>query len=234
MKKILGEYSQILGYTFTGLIFGLSFFLLFLNFYHYKEVNYTVEEPTYLKSLKSRVDHNISQVKHNASLHDVNYYHGSESGYELLSIQSRLMLCSSSFEDKKMENMLNKDIYTASDIYDLEALYHQKIINDCVVKQLYGLTFSNQDNSRFQSSSVRVIAPFIKLQADSFIRRTKYLSSNIKNNSSYFFTNQDAKENIFDVLKESYYEILDSYEDVSEFLLEISKWYLSIMEGGGA
>ncbi len=232
MKKLLGEYSQILGFTLTGLIFGLSFFLLFLNFYHYKEVSYTVVEPNYLNELKSRVDHNISEVKNNASSHDVNYYHGSESGYELLSIQSRLMLCASSFEDEKLKNMLSKDKYSIADIYELEGLYHQKIVNECIVKQLYGLTFSKEGESRFQSSSVRTIAPFIKLQADSFIRRTKYVSSNIKNNSSYFFTNRDAKENIFDVATESYYEVLDSYEAASSFLLEISKWYLSIMEGG--
>ena len=39
MKKILFEYINIFAYVIVGLAFGFSFFLLFLNFYHYKEVN---------------------------------------------------------------------------------------------------------------------------------------------------------------------------------------------------
>ena len=34
MKKVLLEYANVFAYTITGLVFGLSFFLLFINFYH--------------------------------------------------------------------------------------------------------------------------------------------------------------------------------------------------------
>ena len=34
MKKILLEYANIIGYTITGLVFGLGFFLLFINAWH--------------------------------------------------------------------------------------------------------------------------------------------------------------------------------------------------------
>ena len=33
MKKFLLEYANLIAYTITGLIFGLSFFLIFINFY---------------------------------------------------------------------------------------------------------------------------------------------------------------------------------------------------------
>ena len=39
MKKVLFEYSNTMAYILTGFVFGISFFLLFINFYHYKDVN---------------------------------------------------------------------------------------------------------------------------------------------------------------------------------------------------
>ena len=37
MKKVLLEYASMIGYTVTGLVFGVAFFLLFINFYHSQE-----------------------------------------------------------------------------------------------------------------------------------------------------------------------------------------------------
>ena len=62
MKKILGEYSQILGYTFTGLVFGLSCFIIFLNFYHFKEVGTTVGKTNYTNDLYTKVQENINLI----------------------------------------------------------------------------------------------------------------------------------------------------------------------------
>ena len=231
MKKILGEYSQILGYTFTGLVFGLSFFLLFLNFYHFKEVNTTIEKTSHTDDVYTRMSNNISQVKTNASLYDVNNYRGNDNGYELLSVQTRLILCTDSFDSEHIKKIFEKKSISMLDIYKFEELYQQKIVNDCILKQLYALTFSEGNELKFKSNAIRNIAPFIKLEADSLARSTKYLASNIENNSSYYFGNVDSRNNIFDITKESYYEVLNSYEEASKFLLVISKWYVHAIGG---
>ncbi len=231
MKRILGEYSQILGYTFTGLVFGLSFFILFINFYHYKEVSITVQATDYTREIYSKIQNNLAQVKSNASLYDVNSYAGSENKYELLSIQSRLNLCMNSFEDEKIKEFFDKKTIGISDVYKLESLYQQKVINGCIVKQIYDLTSIEGDAAKFTSNSVRTIAPFIKLESNALIKRTGFISSNIKNNSSYYFGNRDARNNIFDLTKDSYYEVLNSYEEASSFLVEISNWYVKVIGG---
>lgn len=231
MRKILGEYSQIIGYTFTGLVFGLAFFLLFLNFYHYKEVNLKVEKTEDTELVTSRINNNLSQVRTNAMSYDINNYHGSESGYELMAVQSKLTLCVDALEDKKIKDIFNQTRLGISDIYKLENLYQQKVVNECFFKQLYPLTFMEGDQFKFQSASIQNIAPFIKLEVDALARSTKYIAANIKNNSNYYFGNQDARDNIFDVTKESYYEVLSSYEEASKFLLELSKWYIKTIGG---
>lgn len=231
MKKILGEYSQIIGYTFAGLVFGLSFFLLFLNFYHYKEVSITVPKSSYVDEVNDSLSHNLSQVKANTEVYDINNYKGRENGYELLAIQSKLTLCVDAMDSEKIRNIWNQEYVSISDIYKLESFYQQKVVNDCILKQLYPLTFQEQGEFKFQSPSIRTIAPFIKLEADSLARSTKYLASNIKNNSNYYFGNQDSRDNIFDMTSESYYEVLHSYEETSKFLLELSNWYVKVIGG---
>ncbi len=231
MKKILGEYSQIIGYTFAGLVFGLSFFLLFVNFYHYKEVSIKVAKTPYVDEVSTRLSSNVTEVRKNIMAYDINHYTGSENGYELLSVQSRLNLCADAFEDDRLKSILNKQEISISDIYHLEALFQQNIINECVLKQLYPLTFKEGNEFKFKSNSIRMIAPFIKLESDSLAKSTRFISSNMKNNSNYYFGNQDSRDNIFDVTSESYYEILNSYEEASKFLLELSKWYMNVTGG---
>lgn len=231
MKKILGEYSQILGYTFTGLVFGLSCFIIFLNFYHFKEVGTTVGKTNYTNDLYTKVQENINQTRTNASVYDINGYSGPENGYEMLSIQSRLMLCVDSFSDAEIKSFFEKDQLSLPEIYEFQSVYQRKVINGCIVKQLYDITSIEGSDIKFTSNKVKMIAPFVKLESAALIRRTEYVAKNIKNNSSYFFSNKDAKENVFDIAKDSYYEILLAYKDASEFLLEVSKWYYNVVGG---
>ena len=68
MKKILFEYINIFAYVIVGLAFGFSFFLLFLNFYHYKEVN-------------TKVNHGLVIVKVKNSDDSYDYFQGNNSGF---------------------------------------------------------------------------------------------------------------------------------------------------------
>ena len=217
MKKILGEYSQIIGYTCTGLIFGLSFFLLFINFYHYKEIGTTVEKTENVENIKG---------------FDVNNYTGSENRYELLSLQSRLEQCSVILENEEVKEMFQKQSMTINDVYKFQKLYQSKYVNDCVVKQLYDFVATGEaENTPFSSNKIKNLTPFMKLEVDYLIKRTQYLSNNIENNSSYYFSNESAKDNIFEITKDSYIETAASYKDVSKFVLELSRWYQKLVGG---
>ncbi len=233
MRKLFGEYSQIIGYTCTGLVFGLSFFLLFLNFYHYKEVSIQTDKTKYVDDTYQKIMTNNEKIKNIVQNFDVNRYTGSENDYGLLSIQSRLEMCTKDFEDQKIASYFQKEKLSVSDIYDFGSLYNSKIVNSCIVKELYDFFASTPTNadSRFSSPKILNVTPIMKLEADSLIRRIDYVSSNLENNSSYYFNNKRARNHVFNVAKSSYYAIVTSYGDASDFLLEISNWFARYIGG---
>ena len=62
MKKILLEYANIIGYTVTGLIFGLSFFLLIINFYHMQELSETISVEAYNNDNRQLIEQKINTI----------------------------------------------------------------------------------------------------------------------------------------------------------------------------
>ena len=63
MKKLLLEYTNIIGYTIVGLVFGLSFFLLFINFYHAKELSEVVDISAYTATNRQNMENKLSKIK---------------------------------------------------------------------------------------------------------------------------------------------------------------------------
>ena len=59
MKRVLLEYINIFAYAIIGLVFGFSFFLLFINFYHYKEINETVNVSEEMLDNKQKTEEKI-------------------------------------------------------------------------------------------------------------------------------------------------------------------------------
>ena len=65
MKKILLDYANTFAYTVIGLVFGLAFFLLFINFYHMQELDTRVDVVSYNANNKTQVEEKIAIIKIN-------------------------------------------------------------------------------------------------------------------------------------------------------------------------
>ena len=76
MKKILFEYINIFAYVIVGLVFGFSFFLLFLNFYHYKEVNTKINVSANVVDNREKTAEKLNKIKTNASLYQQSTFNG--------------------------------------------------------------------------------------------------------------------------------------------------------------
>ena len=70
MKKILLEYVNVFAYTIIGLIFGLAFFLLFLNFYHMQELDAKVDVTSYNENNRVKVEEKIATIKNNINVYN--------------------------------------------------------------------------------------------------------------------------------------------------------------------
>ncbi len=228
MKKILVEYSNIMAYTISGLVFGFAFFLLFLNLYHYKDVNdlYNKQDSDY--QINTEIKEKINKINENINSVNLNI---TNQNYTNLSVfQTKLNICMDKISNSKLDNILQKETVSISDVYEMQQFYKIDIANECLVKQLYGLT--TEDNSIFGSMPVyKSTIPFMEDNINGLKGSTDYIEKIIKNNSSYNFTSRSTKDNIYDQLKDSYYSILYDYVNVVDFMYDTSVLYKN-MAGG--
>lgn len=230
MKKILIEYSNIIGYTIIGLVFGFSFFLLFINLYHYKEVNRSFEKQDTDYQVNQEISDKLNGIKENINNFDINSYKGSENAYSLSSIKSRLSICVQKVDTDELKKLLTKKTLNISDVYKMQQFYQVQISNECLVKELYDLTI-NDGNNNLQISSLPSMAPFFEDNIKQLIKSTDYIQKNLKNNGSYYFSSDTSKVDIYDETKDSYYSILNNYVSAIDFIYDVSVWFENISGG---
>lgn len=229
MKKILLEYINVFAYAVVGIVFGFSFFLLFINFYHYKEINETINVQEELENYKQKTEEKLTKIKDNISLYQQNTYNGRNNIYDMNSIQIKLNSCVKSFESEEYKNLANKENIEIKDVYKLGKFYQNTILNDCVVLQLSSLA---DESSSYSITSLSTIRPFIKTNINQLLSSNGYIISSLENADNYYFTNDISKSSIFFLAKDSYSTINKNYQNTLDFLVEISEWYKSEVVGG--
>ena len=231
MKAFFVEYANIIAKTTIGLIFGVSFFLLFLNFYHYKEIHTTYTPQKENTTNYDTLMEQVNQIKANAQSYSQNTYRGTENVYDMLGLQAKLNFCVAKVETEELKNLLAKESYTVQEVYDLVIYYQDEILNDCIVLQLYSL--GDAATSPIQSARLKQISPFLRSQMDMMLNNgTGYLKNSLRNNDIYHFSNEDSKNNVFELTKDSYNEIMNRYKTTLEFIKTLSEWYKTMVIGG--
>ena len=222
MKKILVEYSNIISYTVIGIVFGFTFFLLFLNLYHYEDVNdvYKKQDSDYqinkeLKEKLNSISLNINSVQLNNT--SSNYANFSNIGLKLNTCVERI-------NTNKFDELLSKKSISISDVYEMQQFYKIDISNECLVKQLYGMTLI--ENNQYADA-----LSFIEDNIEKLKDSTDYVEKVIKNNSSYSFTSSSTKDDIYNQVRDSYYSIINDYVDAIDFIYDVSVWYKNIAGG---
>lgn len=230
MKKLLLEYANLIGYTFTGLIFGLAFALLFINYNHARDIDEIIDVSDNLTATREQVQAKIDTIKANAASYDASTYQGNYVSYDLNNIQLRLNSCVASFESEESQNYLNKTEYSLKDVYDFGEFYQNNILNDCVIMQMNAL--GSSDSQSINIPSLSYIRPFINLNIKKLMNSPSYIMSNIENADNYQFSNNDNKNTIFSLTRDSYYAILENYNTSLDLVVEVSEWYKNTVIGG--
>lgn len=225
MKKFLIEYINIIGYVVTGLIFSLAAFILFVNFFHYEEVNTTFSKSSNYLEPYNKIEEDLSKASSNINSFDSNTYSGPIDKVELMTIQSKLQVCLSDYKKTKANDIIKKKTVNMQDNYKFLTHYQSDIINDCIIMQLYSL---NSD----KLPQLSAVKPFIDHQARMFIDDMDYVKKTMQSNSSYSFSSDFDKINIYEMTRDSYTRVLVSYKDSVSFLLDVSEWYKKLVEGG--
>ena len=229
MKKMLLEYINIFAYALTGLVFGFSFFLLFINFYHYRELSTKVDVSSEVIANEQKTQEKLDKIKTNINSYQQNSYQGKNNVYDMNSIQIKLNNCVKVFESNEYKELASKQSIELSDVYKLGKFYQNNILNDCVVMQLNA--FIDESNS-FNIESLKTIRPFIKTTINEQLSSNSYITSNLESADNYYFTNDISKSSIFFLAKDSYNSINTNYQNTLDLLVELSNWYYNEVMGG--
>lgn len=217
---MIRDFCKTFGNSILGLIFGLSFFLLFLNFYHYREVNQVYVKQDTDTLIYHGMKDKLQKIDEISNPNQV--YQGSSDFMSMSQIQSRLNLCVQKIDVEEFDHLLTKKKISISDVYQIQQFYQSEIADECMVKQFYDLIFSDSNSS---VSGMDELRPFLENEINTFIKSTDYVQKNIKSNSSYFFSSDNSKATIYDPLKDSYYTLLNDYQNAIDFLYDIALWY---------
>lgn len=221
MKKFLVDYINVIAYTITGLIFSVACFLLLLNFYHMKEVNskYTLTSDEI--KIKSDFYKDIEQVKYNINEYSIENYNGSYKKDDLYEVRNAVDNCINSFDNAEFKVIIEKEEFDYLDVYEFNSLFKDSILDDCLVRQLYVL----YDSDTIELNGFDEMRPFVKDNISQLLTSNDYLEASMKNNSSYFFSSGNAKRQIFDGTRDGYYQVIRSYRNSMQLILDVSVWY---------
>lgn len=224
------EFFKVFGFSITGLVFGFSFFLLFINFYHYREVNYSYEKQDSDLLVYDSMKEKLEQTKTIAASFDSHNYQGKEDLVSMTKIQSKLTTCVTKIDTETFDSFFTKESISIQDVYEIQQFYQSVVADECLVKQLYDLS-NNSEETSLKVSNLSEIAPFFDNQINSLIKSTDYVQKLVKGNSSYYFSSDNSKVTLYDQTRDSYYSLLNSYQDAIDFIYDVSIWYQGLMEG---
>ena len=229
MKKILLEYANIIGYTVTGLIFGLSFFLLIINFYHMQELSSSVSVETYNVNNKQLIEQKLNTIRNNISVYSQDSYTGNLNIYGLNTSQIKLQECVDIMGSDEMMSYFSKNNVGIRDTYNFTVDFRNKVLNDCLVMQLKSM-FNTDTISTLPNYNI--IKPYVDLNINSLVQSVGYIQSNIENSDHYYYSTDVNKSNFFDLTNNSYLEIVNKYQQSLDLLVEVSNWYRTVVVGG--
>lgn len=229
MKKILLEYANMIAYTITGFVFGLAFFLLFINFYHMQEINTSVDIANYNTSNKQEIVNKINTIKANISVYDRDNYSGNLNIYALNAVQANLQKSVEILESQEMMKYFDYSNIHLKDAYNFSIDFRNNVLNDCLVMQIKSLVNTDTVNTL---PNFTVIKPYLEFDIDSLTDSSTYIQSNLENADHYYFSTDTNKTNFFDLTKDSYTNIVAKYQSTLDLLVEFSNWYRSIVVGG--
>ena len=229
MKKLLVEYANIIGYTVTGLIFGLAFFLLFINFYHYQEVNTLADVSIYNAAVKTDIEEKLQIIENNISVYDQTTYQGNLNIYGLNTVKIKLQACLDIMRSEEFSKYFDMTEISMLDSYHFTIDFRNKILNDCLVMQVKSM-FGTDTVALLPNYSY--IKPYVDINIATLIETIEYTQGNLENSDHYYFTTDGNRNNFFDLAKDSYIDIANKYQTTLDLLVEVSSWYKNLVIGG--
>ena len=103
----------------------------------------------------------------------------------LVDTNDRINQCVSILNNENLYNNLDKEKMSILDIYEFQENYENNVVDECLVKQLYGIVDLGDESD--------IMNNFIKNNIDIILTDVSYVKNNLLNNSSYYFSTNASK-----------------------------------------
>ena len=172
-----------------------------------------------------KINNDIESLRDRFNKISLENYTNNQNYDEIKDAYDRINVCVRQLDNKKIFDIMKQDKISIRDVYKLNNIYQTDVINDCLTKSLYNISGSS-NNGIFSD-----IGPFIKNNIDITLTNSSYLKDSLLNNSSYHFSSDNTKINIFDLNKESYFFIVNSYRKSINLVEDSFDWFINHVGG---
>ena len=194
-----------------------------------QELSETISVETYNNDNKQLIEQKINTIKNNISVYSQNSYTGNLNIYGLNTSQIKLQECVNIIESDEMMSYLSKSNIGIRDVYNFTGDFRNNVLNDCLVMQIKSM-FNTDTIATLPNYNI--IKPYVDLNVNSLVQSVNYIQSNIENSDHYYYSTDVNKSNFFDLANDSYFEIVNKYQQTLDLLVEVSNWYRTVVVGG--
>lgn len=223
MKELLRDFITLFGNCLLVLSLMLSSYLLLINLYHYREVNYVYNTDIALNVEYNNMKSKVEKIEKNLSKINVDLINNNREQMLLRVTQGQIKKCLSDIKESK--------IYTPQLSYDIHDLY---VINDelnsnvgtqCLFMIDYYITTSI-DKYGVSGSDYEEVHNKVTNKMEVIENYTGFLKNDMLKNSSYNYATINTKEAIFNNLAENLSINIYNYNNMLDSVEEMTKWFV--------
>ncbi len=229
MKNILKEYLDLFGNSLLIIALMLSSFLLLINLYHYREVNYKYTYDINDSGQYQQFKSTIEKIEKNSSKTNTDIIKDQNKRMVLKSTGGQIDKCVALLKESDYYN-LNTTTFDANNLYFLNNDIFTDIQNQCLFLLNYSIVNSLQKYS-VDSTSYKSIDNYTIHQIDSIKKYSEFIKNELLQNSSYYYATDTTKDTIFNKLQYTTDLIMFNYNNLITNVNKIAEWYVT--EAGG-
>lgn len=225
MKKFISEYIHIISTTLIVVLFGLSFFYILLNAYHYSTMATTIyvsKDNSNIKLYKTNID-KVTEIINNQ---DVQLKQGrNKEDYLKLNIKLKNIVgLLKNTEVVSLYNIEGDTYLNYYDLYQLNDTYISKIIDGSYIINLRSLLEDDNIVDRTIIEKIKSYESYFDIETSS----AKYIKAELKDNSSYYYNTYVSSSSIRNPMDSNYDLIIKNHVEFSEVLLDLLSYYVEV------
>lgn len=229
MKEFLKDFCDLFASSLTIICFMLASFLLLINLYHYKEVNYAYNTDVSSNISYTTFKDNVGAVEAKlASVNTSKLYGNRRSAAN--NVKGIVNTCINTLKDSDFYKLDEKTSITQKDIYYLNLDLNGDLSDSCLFYLGYNtnhvLKAYNMQNS-FTSTY-----ELINDQKTQITASVDYLNDRLLDNSAYHYVTDITRHSIFNETSANLSYTINNYLEVVSTIDDMVDWYVE--EFGGA